>query len=92
MRLWLAGWARGYAFLRRSLHLRGMVMHFGYAEHAGMRELLVIEYVPERGRKIGINNFVLLFKGEYRVWRLRVKSVRRYATLSDVLKYEKGQV
>ncbi len=85
MWLWLAGRGRGYAFVRRSLHLYGLIPHFGHAEHDGMRGLTIREYVPKRGRSIGIDNIVVVFNGEYRVWHLRVQSVRRHATLAQAL-------
>ena len=80
MWIWGMSWFKSYAFIRRSLSLKGLVPHFGNAHHAGWKYLRVVEYVPPKRDLWTRRNVLLLFEGHYRVWHLRVKRVRRWET------------
>jgi hypothetical protein len=82
--LWLASRGRAYLWVRRSLHFGGWMAHFGTAHPAGRRGLYVVEYVPPKSRLWSRDNFVLLFRGRYRVWHFRAGNVRSFATMAQV--------
>lgn len=85
MWIWLASRMRAYVWTRRSLHLRGLVPHFGTAHPGGFRRGVVIEYIPPRRALGTLRNLVVLFRGDYRVWEFRAVRVRRCTTLADAM-------
>lgn len=79
--LWIAalfGRRRRYLWFRRSYAFRGAILHSGIGEASRWRVLTVIEYIPIKSQLGTRNNLLLLFRGRYRVWHLRVESVRRF--------------
>jgi len=85
MWLWFMSHCRSYAWITRSHSFRGLIPHFGTAERAGWRYLRIIEYVPPKHDLWTPKNWLLLFDGTYRVWHVRVVSVRRWATKEQAL-------
>lgn len=85
MWIWIAGWCRGYAYVRRSYSFRGLLPHFGTAASVGWRYLRAIEYVPPKRQLWTDKNILFLFSGHYRVWHFRVMSVRRWATREQAM-------
>lgn len=77
LRLWLAVRARAYLWIRRSLHFKGLVPHLGVAFPV-RRGLVVVEYIPPKSRLWTRDNFLLAFKGVFRVWRYELVEVRRF--------------
>ena len=90
MWLWLAAWGgkgRRYIWTRWSYSFRGLIPHFGVGEGVRWKSLAVIEFVPKK-RDLGTwRNFLILFRGQYRVWRLHVVEVRRFDTREEALAY-----
>jgi len=95
MWIWLAGHCRNYAWIRRSHSFHGLIPHFGTAERAGWRYLRIIEYIPPKRDLWSRRNLLVLFDGHYRVWHVRVTSVRRWATREQALAdlyFGKGEI
>lgn len=88
--LWLAslgGKSRRYAFFRRSYKFKGAIPHAGIAEAFTWKTMSVIEYIPNKQEFPSARNFLILFFGQYRVWRMRVVAVRRFRTRNEALHY-----
>lgn len=93
MSLWFLGHCRQYVWVRRSHSFFGLIPHFGIAERAGWRYIKIIEYVPPKRDLWTSRNVLVCFEGHYRVWHVRVESVRRLATREQALAdfYFKGR-
>jgi len=92
--LWLAGFkskGRRYVWKRRSYKFKGAVPHAGIAEAFAWKTISVIEYIPNKQEFPSWRNFLVLFIGRYRVWRLRVVSVRRFRTKAEALQFARGK-
>ncbi len=85
MWIWFASRMRHYAWITRSHSFRGVIPHFGTANVAGWRMFKVIEFVPPKRDLWTRRNWLLVFDGHYRVWHLRVVSVRRWETKEQAL-------
>ncbi len=82
--LWVATLKyKTYLFTRRSLHFRGLIPHAGVASSQRYRRLVVVEYVPPKSRLWSRDNFLLLFRGRYRVWEFRAVRSRTVGTLNE---------
>ena len=81
--IWVAGRCRGYLWTRRSLSFKGFIPHMGVALRSGFRRLAVVEYIPPK--RLSVKNFVLLFRGTWRVWHINVISVRRFKTKREAV-------
>lgn len=92
--LWLAslgGKSRRYAWTRRSYKFKGAVPHAGVAEAFAWKTMSVIEYIPNKQEFPSWRNFMVLFFGRYRVWRMRVVAVRRFKTRGEALHFARGK-
>lgn len=92
--LWVASWGRPgrrYLWGRASYAFGGKVPHGGVAEAFAWKTLSVVEYIPNKREFPSWRNFLLLFFGRYRVWRLRVVAVRRFRTEREAMCFAKGQ-
>lgn len=92
--LWFAslgGKGRRYVWKRRSYKFKGMIPHAGIAEAFAWKSMSVIEYIPNKQEFPSWRNFLVLFFGRYRVWRLRVVAVRRFRTRNEALQFARGQ-
>ena len=92
--LWLAGFkskGRRYVWKRRSYRFKGAVPHAGIAEAFSWKTISVIEYIPNKHEFPSWRNFLILFVGRYRVWKLRPVSVRRFKTRREALSFAKGE-
>lgn len=90
--LWLAsfgGKGRRYIWKRRSYKFKGVVPHSGVAEAFGWKTLSIIEYIPNKHEFPSYRNFLILFYGRYRVWKMRAVEVRSFKTRSEALAYAK---
>ena len=88
--LWLAslgGKSRRYAWTRRSYKFKGAIPHAGVAEAYRWKTMSVIEYIPNKSEFPSMRNFMVLFVGRYRVWRLRVEEVRRFDSKEEALAF-----
>ena len=47
----------------------------------------VMEYIPNKAEFPSMRNFMVLFVGRYRVWRLRVEEVRRFDSKEEALAF-----
>lgn len=87
---WLAslgGKGRRYVWTRRSYSFHGVIPHGGVAEAVAWKTLSVIEYIPNKQDFPSFRNFLVLFQGRYRVWRLRVEEVGRFNTRQEALRF-----
>lgn len=84
MGLWLTTHGREYAIVRRSHAFYGLIPHFLFGARAGLKKIIVIEYVPPKNRRWR-TDFVLCFPGSYRVWEFRLTAVHRCATKEQAL-------
>lgn len=96
MWLWLASWGgkrRRYIFLRWSYAFRGFVPHFGAGEGVRWKSLAIIEFVPPKRDFGTVRNFLILFRGQYRVWHFRALEVRRFDSHEEAMAfaYFKGE-
>lgn len=80
MYLWAMSRAKGYAWIRRSKNLKGLIPHFGYAEEM-LNHLIVIEYVPPENSRWTKDDMVIVFRGTYRVSILKKVSGRGFHTM-----------
>jgi len=90
--LWLpslGGGARRYLFARTSYAFKGRVLHAGVGQGVGWRSLSIVELVPNKHEFPSLDNFLVLFRGRYRVWRLRIEEVRRFDTQAEALEFAK---
>ena len=90
MWLWLASLGhrrRRYIFTRLSYAFRGKVPHFGAAEAPRWKLLTVVEFIPIKAEFGTRRNWLVLFRGRYRVWRLRVDAVRRFDSRAEALAF-----
>lgn len=85
MWIWLAGHCRQYIWTRRSHSFKGKILHFGAANAAFWKTVKVIEYIPPKRHLWTRRNKLLLFEGTYRVWHLRVHTVRRHRSRQSAL-------
>lgn len=83
--LWLLSRGRALMWMRRSLHFKGWIPHSGTIHHAGWRRMRMVEYIPRHSRLWSRDNMLILFRGRYRVWELRVVRVRSFRT-ADALR------
>lgn len=87
--IWIGGHAKQYIWMRRSLSFYGVIPHMGVTERIGFRRLRTVEYIPPK--KLGINNFMILFRGYWRVWEIEVVSVRRFKTKQEAMASVRGR-
>jgi len=81
--IWVSGHCKQYLWTRRSLSFHGVIPHAGVAMRWGYRGLATIEYIPPK--KLSMKNFLLLFRGYYRVWKFELVSVRRFQTKQEAM-------
>lgn len=84
---WTRRHARNYAWVRRSEAFGGLIPHFGYAELTEDGHLLVIDYIPPKGRLWSKDNFILAFKGSYRATLFHRESSRTFQTLTEATEW-----
>lgn len=84
--------ARRYLWSRKSYSFHGRILHAGVAQLAGWRLLSVIEFVPPKGKRWTRENVVVLFRGQFRVWRLRLEEVQRFDTREEAIAFAKWGV
>lgn len=92
--LWLASFfskGRRYVFFRRSYKFKGAIPHSGVSESFAWKTMSVIEYIPNKQEFPSWRNFLVLFFGRYRVWRMRVVAVRRFRTRDEALHYARSK-
>ena len=92
--LWLSslgGKGRRYVFFRRSYKFKGAIPHAGVAEAFALKTMSVIEYIPNKAEFPSWRNFMVLFVGQYRVWKMRPVAVRRFRTRQAALNFAKGK-
>lgn len=79
--------ARRYLFFRQSYSFSGMILHAGVAQGVDWKTLTIVEFVPTKPEFGTLRNFMLLFRGRYRVWELRAVKSRRFDSLDDALAF-----
>lgn len=90
LHLWLTSLfskARRYFFFRQSYSFEGVILHAGVAQGVNWKTLTVVELVPNKSEFGTLQNFLLLFRGRYRVWELRAVKARRFDSLDDALAF-----
>ena len=88
---WLvAMWFWGHALaacpvaVRRS-HVFALVPHFVATLPGRWRHFLAVEFIPPRRRRWTRDDFVLLFRGRYRVTEYRAVSVQWFDSRAEVM-------
>ena len=71
--------------MRRSEAFGGLIPHFGYAELTEDGHLLVIDYIPPKGRLWSKDNFILAFKGSYRTTLFRRETALMFQSSSEAI-------
>lgn len=85
MWLWLIGHCRQYAWVRRSHSFGGLIPHFGIAESRGWKMLRVIEYVPPKRKLWSRDNWLIGFRGTYRVYHFRLIGIARHESKEQAM-------
>ncbi len=87
MWFWGRSWAAYPVAIRRS-HAIWFIPHFIATLPGSWRHFFAVEFVPPRRSRWTTRDFVLLFRGHYRVTEYRVVTVQRFDTVAQVLAYQ----
>lgn len=88
--LWISalkGKGRRYIWFRPSTSFHGVILHAGVAQGVRGRSLVVVEFIPIKAEFGTWKNFLILFRGQFRVWKFSTKKVCRFDTIEDALKF-----
>lgn len=86
--MWFWCRSRGaYPVAIRRSHAFLLVPHFIATLPGRWRHFLAVEYIPPRRRRWTLDDFVLLFRGRYRVTEYRAVSVRWFDTRDEVIEH-----
>ena len=91
--MWFFGksWFAYPVAIRRS-HALLIVPHFIATLPGKWRHFFAVEYIPPRRRRWTLDDFVLLFRGRYRVTEYRAVSVRWFDTRDEVIAHHEHMV
>jgi len=87
MWFWGASWCAYPIAIRRS-HAFPLVPHFIATLPGRWRRFYAVEYIPPRRRRWTLDDFVLLFRGRYRMTEYRAVSVRWFDSREDLLAHQ----
>lgn len=76
-----------YLWFRQSTSFKGVILHAGIAQGINWKTLVVVERVPIKKELGTLRNFLVLFRGRYRVWRFRLNGVRHFDTIEEAMEY-----
>jgi hypothetical protein len=80
MWIWATGRMKGYAWVRRSKAFHGLIFHYGHA-HEVADHIVVVEYVPPDNLRWTKHNWVVLFRGSYKVTVMAPVAQQSFAEL-----------
>lgn len=91
MFFWGRSWCAYPVAIRRS-HAFVLVPHFIATLPGRWRHFHAVEYIPPRRRRWTLDDFVLLFRGRYRVTEYRAVSVHWFDSREDLLAHHERTV
>lgn len=88
MWFWGHAWAEYPVAVRRS-HVWWFIPHFIATLPGQWRHFYAVDFIPPKRKRWTLQDFVLLFRGTYRVIEFRAVSVQHFSTREEVLAYHK---
>lgn len=90
MWFWCLAFAKHPVAVRRS-HVFWFVPHFIATLPGRWRHFFAVEFIPPRNKRWSRDDFVLLFRGRYRVTEYQAVSVQWFSSRSEVLAWAAWQ-